>query len=129
MPDYWVTDPSVDRLGTPNLMTRTETLSFEKLSRACFRRISEASWPFLHRLIRSTASWSSATSQSCEKGVRSGSARRSQKRLTPSQAMIKNSSSSLRSVSVVYGLPTTNSFIEVSPRLRVTARTPKGKSQ
>lgn len=45
-------------------------------------------------------------------------------RQTPSQATIKNSSPSSNLVSVVYGLPTTNSFTEASPRARVTARTP-----
>ncbi len=44
--------------------------------------------------------------------------------LTPSQATIKNSSSSSNVVSVVYGEPTTNSFMLESPSERVTARTP-----
>lgn len=44
--------------------------------------------------------------------------------LTPSHARIRNSSSLPNSVSVVYGLPTTYSFILLSPRLRVTAKTP-----
>lgn len=45
-------------------------------------------------------------------------------RPTPSQANTKNSSSSHNSVSVVYGAPTTNSFMAESPKLLVTARTP-----
>lgn len=44
--------------------------------------------------------------------------------ITPSQASIKNESFSVRTVSVVYGLPITNSFIELSPNERVTAKTP-----
>jgi hypothetical protein len=43
---------------------------------------------------------------------------------TPSQATIKNSSDWSRVVSVVYGAPTTNSFIDASPSERVTASTP-----
>lgn len=43
---------------------------------------------------------------------------------TPSQATIRNSSSSPRVVSVVYGEPTTNSFIDESPNDLVTAKTP-----
>lgn len=49
------------------------------------------------------------------------------RRLTPSQATIRNSSSSSSVVSVVYGAPTTNSFMLESPRDRVTARTPEVK--
>lgn len=45
--------------------------------------------------------------------------------LTPSHATIKNSSFSSTTVSVVYGEPTTNSFIDVSPKERVTANTPR----
>lgn len=37
---------------------------------------------------------------------------------------MRNSSVSSRVVSVVYGEPTTNSFIDASPRDRVTASTP-----
>jgi hypothetical protein len=44
------------------------------------------------------------------------------KRRTPSQAMIKKSSSGRIVVSVVYGAPTTNCFIWLSPSERVTAR-------
>lgn len=43
---------------------------------------------------------------------------------TPSQARIRKSSPSAKSVSVVYGLPTTNSFMTQSPNERVTASTP-----
>ena len=43
---------------------------------------------------------------------------------TPSHAMMRNSSSRPSAVSVVYGDPTTNSFIDESPSDRVTARTP-----
>lgn len=47
-----------------------------------------------------------------------------QSQLTPSHATIRNSSPSSSTVSVVYGAPTTNSFIEASPSDRVTASTP-----
>lgn len=50
--------------------------------------------------------------------------RESTSTLTPSHATIKNSSDGSRVVSVVYGEPTTNSFIEASPRDLVTASTP-----
>lgn len=45
-------------------------------------------------------------------------------RLTPSHATMRKSSYGPSLVSVVYGEPTTNSFIDESPSDLVTARTP-----
>jgi len=71
----------------------------------------------------STASWSSHTSHNY--GILVSKVEDLEiSSITPSHATMRNSSSSSRVVSVVYGDPTTNSFILASPSDRVTARTP-----
>lgn len=114
--------------------TRMLRLSVLNRFRAWSSSFCEAAWASsAQSAIKSTASWSVHTSHNCERGR--DRAPHQQRRLgeieegkvlTPSQATMRKSSCGPNVVSVVYGEPTTNSFIDESPRDLVTARTPTG---